>query len=181
MSKERRQELPPILFESVVELAKETALRDGGHVPTLVIDATHQPVILQIPELASTHEMRVEQMFIAGMALAQHAHVGRLRQIVFVSEGWMSEPQEGQLPEIPPSQDPNRREVLFITGYEPRTGQTRGVILEMIRDQEETLRELREFATPGVGEEQVKSPLVDAFLRGFSAGNVDRRRHDKRH
>lgn len=172
MTKERRQELPPILFDAVVELAKETALREGGHVPTLVIDATRQPVVLQIPELAPTHEERIQQMFIAGVALAQHAHVGQLRQIVFVSEGWMSEPQEGRLPEIPPSQDPNRREVLFITGFEPRTGLTRGVILEMIRDEEETLRELRAFAPPGVGNDEIKSPLLDAFIHGCLMGNI---------
>ena len=82
----------------------------------------------------------------------------------------MSEPQEGRLPEILPSQDPNRREVLFITGFEPRTGLTRGVILEMIRDQDEMLRELRPFESPGVDESEVKSPLLDAFVQGLFAG-----------
>lgn len=165
--KERGQELPPILFESVVELAKETTLRSGGHIPTLVIDALPHPIILQIPQLAPTHELRLEQMFIAGTALAEQATISRLRQVIWVCEGWMSETEAGKLPEVPPSRDPKRREVLVITGYKASTRRTQTAIWEMVRDETGVLRELRDFGYGRGDEEEGDSPLLNAFLDGL--------------
>lgn len=167
MTKETVPQPVPMPFELVTLVAREMALRDGGHVPTLIIDGSDGPVFMLIDSLAPSHGERIEQMFFAGATLAREGHVGRLRQVFFISEAWLSTARDGSLPSIPPSQDPNRKEVLIISGYMPRTQQTNLALLEMIRDHDGALRELREFERFQNGEEDVKSPLLIAFVKGF--------------
>ena len=154
-------------FELVTLVAREMALRDGGHAPTLIIDGSNGPVFVQIDALAPSHSERLEQMFFAGTALAREGNVGRLLQVFFISEAWLSTARNGLPPASPPSQDPNRKEVLIISGYMPRTQQVNLALLEMIRDPDGTLRELREFEQFQNGEEGVRSPLLMAFVKGF--------------
>lgn len=154
-------------FELVTLVAREMTLRDGGHVPTLIIDGSNGPVFVQIDQLAPSHHGRIEQMFFAGAALAREGHVGRLQQVFFISEAWLSTARDGLPPEPRPSQDPNRKEVLIISGYMPRTQQVNLALLEMIRDQDGTLSEMREFERFGDEEEDVQNPLLVAFVKGF--------------
>src|SRR5262245_26421072 len=98
-------------LEAVAEMAEEVLLRDGMHVPTLIAEGEQNAVVLQIPDIADSHEERVSQMGLAGFAIAHGAQIGSLRQLFFVSEGWLSEmPKDA--PFSTPSQDPNRIEVL---------------------------------------------------------------------
>lgn len=155
------------MFDQVIRLAQETLLRGGSHIPTVIVDGSEQQVIAQFSDLAPTHDGRVNQMFVAGAALAHGGSVGRVRRVFFISEGWMSVPHEGHLPDVPPSQDPNRKEVLVVTGYKLCTRQTKMALFEMVRDQEGVLRELRDFEPIEGGESRAESPLLEAFVRGF--------------
>ncbi len=170
MTKEKEQPPTPLAFDQVIRMAKEMLLRDGYHTHTVIVDGSRQRLIAQFSELAPTHDGRVNQMFVAGAILADKGSAGRLRRVFFISEGWMSVPHEGHLPDVPPSQDPNRKEVLVITGYEPGARQTSIALFEMVRDTEGRLTELKEFQ-PAAGEGTVnESPLLTAFVAGFDRG-----------
>lgn len=171
-SRMRRENEPrpsAITFEQVSHLARETLLRDGHHVPTLIIDGSARPVVVQIDGLAPTFEGRAQQMFVAGQAIARDGHAGRLRSVYFVSEAWLSHAQEGKLPDVPPSQDPQRQEVLIVDGIEVKSRRTRVAIYEMLRDDQGHFREIRELNIPAESSLSSESPLLEAFLTGFWA------------
>lgn len=167
MRRENEPRPAPITFEQVTHLAQEVLLRDGHHVPTLIVDGSVRPVIMQIDDLASTFEGGAQQMFIAGLALARDGSAGRLRSVYFVSEAWLSQLHEGKLPDIPPSQDPQRIEVLIVNGWEVRSQRIGLAIYEMVRDEQGSLREIREFALPDEAPTSSDSPLLRAFWAGF--------------
>lgn len=85
----------------------------------------------------------------------------------FVSEGWMSRRDDGGDFSTPPSKDPNRHEVLIISGVEIASKQTSMEIFEMIRDASGELRELRDFSHTDYEEITGESPLLDAFVYGY--------------
>ena len=150
-----------------MRLAQETLLRDGHHASTLIIDGSTRPVIVQIDGLAPTFEGRIQQMFVAGQALARDGGAGRLRSVYFVSEAWLSQAQEGKMPDVPPSQDPQRKEVLIVDGVEAKSRRARVAIYEMARDGEGNLREIREIKFLNETSASSDSPLLEAFLAGF--------------
>jgi hypothetical protein len=172
MSPERRPERRPHRFtlEYVTQLAREVALEHGGHIPTLIVEGSRQPLIGQIPELPPTHEGRVDMMRTMGATLALSGQVGALRQVFFICEGWMSTAHEGEPPVVPPSQDPNRKEVLLISSLKVEGSQSGLVMFEMVRDTEGKLVELPQLPTPQDEGGSVDSPLLDAFAEGFRAG-----------
>lgn len=169
MRKEWQPRPAPITFEQVTRLAQEALLHDGYHAPTLIIDGSTRPVIVQIDGLAPTFEGRVQQMFVAGQALASDGGAGRLRSVYFVTEAWLSQAQKGKLPDVPPSQDPQRKEVLIVDGVEARSRQARVAIYEMLRDEQGNLREIRELKLPDDSSSSADNPLLEAFLTGFGA------------
>lgn len=144
-------------------------MRDGYHAPTLIIDGSIRPVIVQIDGLAPTFEGRAQQMFVAGQALARDGGAGQLRSVYFVSEAWLSQAQDGRLPDVPPSQDPQRKEVLIVNGVEVKSHRARVAIYEMMRDEQENLREIREINLPDDSSTSSESRLLEAFLTGFWA------------
>jgi hypothetical protein len=158
-------------FEDIVRVAKEMVLRDGYHIPILIVDGSRQPAFLQITDMADTHEARARQMFAAGVRVARDGRMGRLRHVYFVTEAWLSVATDDQPPYLPPSQDPKRAEVLVVSGYARSTRKARMSLFEMIRDQAGELRELRDFKAAQGGEEEVESPLLAAFVRGFIRGS----------
>lgn len=169
MKREREQPPAPIPFEHVISTARERLLRDGYHLPTLIVDGHLHPIILQINTLAPTHDERLAQMHIAGMAMAQDGRAGRLRRVFFISEAWISEGHDNKPPVTPPSQDPNRKEILVVAKYEASIQRFDMVITEMIRDENGILRELRELRRSDEKEEHVESSLLQAFIEGFSS------------
>lgn len=170
MSKEHDSRRYELSLPEVAHLAQEVLLRDGMHLPTVIAEGSEQTAITQIASLASTHEERAQQMFIAGFTLAQSRLVGRLRQVFFIAEGWMSEAEEGKLPEYPPSQDPRRKEILFVSSLQVRDRRTELMLFEMLRDDENQLREVRQYQPP-VSDTEAASPLMVAFIAGFYAGS----------
>lgn len=169
MRKEWKPLPAPITFEQVSHFAQEALLQSGHHAPTLIIDGSARPVVVQIDGLAPTFEGRVQQMFVAGQALARDGNAGQLRSVYFVTEAWLSQAQEGKLPDVPPSQDPQRKEVLIVDGVEAKSHRARVAIYEMLRDEQGNLREIRELRLPDDSSTSSDSPLLEAFLTGFWA------------
>src|SRR5215207_5907609 len=119
MTPEREQREPDhISFEEVVSNAKEVMLQEGQHLPMVIMDATNNILVGHIPDMPATHGERLEFMQFLGQVAAKSGKVDQLEQVFMVSEGWMRETRDQDQPELPPSQDPKRKEVLIISGIQ---------------------------------------------------------------
>jgi hypothetical protein len=166
MSPER--ESAHITFEEVIANAKEVLFRDGNHVPVLIVDANKSLLAGQIPDLPPSHGERVALMRLLGQAAALSGSVDQLNQVFMVSEGWMSEPSEGQPTDLRPSQDPHRKEVLIISAIEIKERKKNLKILEISRDSDAKVVGLEEILPENEKkDETVDVPLLDAFVQGF--------------
>lgn len=171
---DRESNPSPFTLEEVTRVAREILLRDGKHIPTVIADGGMQPVGIQLLDIASTHEDRIQQMFSVGFMLAESGVVGELHQVFFIMEAWMSTGRSGKLPQQPPSQDPQRKEVLVIAILKVHEREQGGVALEMIRNQEGHLTGAEELQIGEKGDLQAYSPLLSAFAAGYSAGETAR-------
>ena len=172
MNKEREQQPSHLSIEVVAERAKETALKEGGHPPTLLVKGTLETVVIQPQEIGATPEDRQQQLFEIGFLVGDSQLVGILQQAFLVTEGWLSVAEAGQPLKVPPSQDPQRKEVLVVSELnvdEVEEAEMNILVYEMLRDTNGELRELtrhNELDQRGNG----VSPLLDAFLAGFVEG-----------
>ncbi len=166
MSPERDQN--PITIEEIISKATEIMLRDGNHVPTLIMEANNKLVASQLPSMPGTHGERVEFMRFVGQVAAKSGKVNQLQQVFMVTEGWMSEPREDRPSEIRPSQDPNRKEVLIISAFQIKKRKKQMEILEILRDSNEQVVSLEKFL-PDIEKKDasVDVPLLEAFAQGF--------------
>jgi hypothetical protein len=157
-----------ITLEEVISNAKEILLRDGNHVPVLIVEGSKSLVAGQIPDLPATHGERLEMMHLLGQAAARSGRIDRLQQIFMVSEGWMSEPSEDKPTDMPSSQDPDRKEVLIISVIQVKESRKNLKIFEIIRDSDEKVLDIKEFlSAKEKKDEAVDVPLLDAFVHGF--------------
>jgi hypothetical protein len=168
MSREQEKKPDPFTLEEVVSLASETILRDGYHAPTFIAEGSEQNTIIQLAELADTHVGRLRQMFTIGYFLALEHEIGTLQQVFFISEGWMSM-SKGQPPQIRASQDPNRKEVLTISGFQMEQAQVSLVTLEMVRNKKGRLIDLKPSLSSREAEAHADAPLLVTFVEGFQA------------
>lgn len=150
-------------------------IQDGYHVPTLIAEGDKQPIITAVEPFAKTHEGRAQQLFVLGFTLAQLGEIGVLQQVFLITEAWMSVAQDGELPDVAPSQDPQRKEILVVSRQQVRPPKTETVIFEMKRNEEGTLIAV-ESADYSFGHtpEHAESPLLDAFVHGFLANSFPR-------
>ncbi|MEL7592316.1 MAG: hypothetical protein AAGU17_13580, partial [Anaerolineaceae bacterium] len=74
-----------------------------------------------------------------------------------------------KLPDMSPSQDPQRKEVLIVDGVEIKPRRTRVAIYGMLRDEQGNLREIHELKLPDETSTSSDNPLLEAFLTGFWA------------
>lgn len=171
MNKERKGSSEPLTLETIVEIARDTLLRDGSHPPTIVIEGTRGMRAGVFEEMKRTQAERETQMFEAGLSFGERENLGGLQQVFFITEAWMSTVTKGKLPDLPPSKDPQRREILIITHVDARGPQAKAkaALLEILRDEAGEVREL----TPGEEWEgaDVKSPLLGAFVLGYVTGS----------
>lgn len=122
--------------------------------------------------LEPTYEARLQQMYITGQALAHEGTAGSLSSVYFITEAWLSQARHGILPGMRPSQDPQRKEVLIVSGLSGLIGhrwQVHLAIFEMVRDEQGALRETRDYTFPDDPELVADTPLLEAFLTGFWA------------
>ncbi len=163
-----------INFEDITRLAIESTLREGSHIPFMIIDGSKRLIYGGVPNIPDTHDKRMQFMYAAGQFTAMSKQAGKVRQVFFISEGWMSLPKDGELPKTLPSEDPSRKEVLIISGLEIQKQIKYLKLFEMLRDKEENLIGLTEVA---LGKEESASftvPLLDAFKQGFEAAGKER-------
>ena len=143
-------------------------LRDGEHVPVLIVEADNKLVAGQIPDMPATHGERLELLRFLGQAAAKSGRVNQLQQIFMVTEGWMSVASEDKSAEIRPSQDPNRKEVLIISAIQMRERKKQMKVFEILRDSSEQVVGLEEFLPDeNKKDKSVEVPLLDAFVHGF--------------
>lgn len=161
-------ERPHLTLDDIVSLAQETTLANGGHVPALIVEGSRQTVAVALDTVGPTFTDRQEQMLFAGLALARSGEVGVLQQVFFISEGWMSIAAEDKPIETLPSQDPQRKEILMISGLALPTRTAEIVIFEMKRDDAGKLTALEQVQTAFPQKEgRVEAPLLEAFAIGF--------------
>jgi hypothetical protein len=176
MRKEQENQPHELTFAEVIQIAKETTLRNGSHVPTVIADGRQRTVVVEIDNFKPTHEERTQQMFLVGYHLAKEQLVGVLQQTFFISEGWMSLLNQGEDVQQPPASDPNRKEVLLVAGLKLSDQDVHMIALEEVRDQAGKLTELKESPPHGEGQRTVSAPLLSAFVAGYELGidgNID--------
>lgn len=166
MSPERDQY--QFTIEEIISNAKEIMLRDGYHIPVVIMEVDKKLKGAQIPDMPATHGERLEFMNFLGQAAAKSGRVDQLQQVFMVTEGWMSEPSEDVPARIRPSEDPQRKEVLIISAIQVSKHKRQMEIFEVIRDANEQVIGLEKFL-PGEKkeDESVAVPLLDAFVHGF--------------
>ncbi len=166
MSPERKEY--QISFEEVISNAKEIMLREGEHVPVLIVEGGKNLVVGRIPDMPATHGERVELMRFLGHAAAKSGRVNQLQQVFMVTEGWMSMADEDKPAEMRPSEDPNRKEVLIISAIQVQEHKKQIKLFEIRRDSNEQVVSLEEFLPDEKKkDETVDVPLLDAFVQGF--------------
>jgi hypothetical protein len=166
MSPERKQ--ARVTLEEIISNAKEIMVREGQHVPTLIVEGSKILVAGQIPDMPATHGERMDLLHFLGQAAAQSGRVDQLQQVFMVSEGWMSEPSEDQSAKMPPSQDPNRKEVLIISAIQIQESKKETKLFEIRRDSNQQVVGLEEFMPEkDKKDELVDIPLLDSFVQGF--------------
>ncbi len=168
MSPEKNEN--PITLEEIVSNAKEIMIRDGKHVPILIMEANNKVVAGQIPDMPPTHGERVELMRFLGQAAAKSGRVNQLQQVFMVTEGWMSEPREEEGKLIRPSEDPHRKEVLIVSAIQMKEREKHLKVYEIVRDQQEQVTGMEEFVPDSLQETSVEVTLLDAFVQGFQTG-----------
>ncbi|HCR70138.1 MAG TPA: hypothetical protein DIW23_01740 [Anaerolineae bacterium] len=165
MSPERQK--PNISFEEVVSQAKETILRMGNHVPALIVEGDKKLVYGEILDLPPTHGERMNLLRFLGQTSAKSAVIGKLNKAYMVTEGWMSTVGEDKPSNLRPSQDPEKKEVLIISGIEIQDNKKRIMVYEIIRNKNKKIDHLEELFSDTDNEKMAESPLLDAFVDGF--------------
>ena len=115
-----------------------------------------------------TSDERARLLFAAGYVLAENRLVSRVSDVFFISEAWMSTFDKEAY--VPPSRDPQRREVLLVSGLDMHSGQSELRLYEMQRDDDGALIGLDAVEVPDADEERVESWLLSAFAAGYRAG-----------
>lgn len=168
MAREQQPRREPLTMEHLTQVAREFLLRTGQHDPMVIIDGDLRTQMVVIEDMPPTHDDRFRQMAEIGFTLGNEMDVGELRQMVLITEGWLSVPTEGRLPQVPPSKDPERVEVLLINMLSVPERKHHLMVLEMIRDEAGEIQEVRPHASMKETEGMTaESPLVDALLLGY--------------
>jgi len=154
-------------FEEIVSNAKDVILKDGKHAPILIIDGDRELLISQLYELPATHQQRVELMRFVGMTTAMSGKLRSLEQVFMVSEGWMSVARKDSQSIIPPSQDPDRKEVLIVSGLQLEGNRKHLRLFEILRYGDNNCVDLHELVPSSEKDGPVEVPLLDAFVHGF--------------
>jgi hypothetical protein len=169
LEQEPRGEIPMVSIETIAAFAETTTLENGGHVPTMIVFGETDYMMAPFLEMPDTHEARWQLMFWSGFALASSKQLGILKKVFFISEAWMSSGTEQQKPVLPPTEDPDRREVLIIAGIEMEGRKAELKIFEIGRDEEGQLIDLARHE-PTSNQDDVENPLLLAFVDGFLEG-----------
>ncbi len=153
-------------LETISETAKALLLRDGYHAPTLFVFGSKGGSVIQIIGDVGTIRERAATMQHIAAELAAEKKLGELQQVLLVSEGWASVPDDGKIPEIPPSEDPQRMEILLIAMMDLEKGETQILLFEMLRDEKGKLTNLPSVAQEMKGTE-TRAYLLEEVVSGY--------------
>lgn len=159
-----------LTIEEIARLARELTLRDGSHAPTIIAEGYNRRFVGELSVLPGTHMERVHIMGSVGFTLAKSNEVGKLRQVFFICEGWMSILRGDEVPQVPPSQDPQRKEILLISALNVELHQAKIAAFEMVRTDDGVLKDLKDYYQDKSTIVDMQSPLLDAFVDGFRRG-----------
>lgn len=154
-------------LEFVVSGAKETLLREGIHTPTLIVEGSSNLITGKLPDMPEKHGAKREYMRSLGQLTAKNGRVGELRQIFFVSEGWICATNEEASGNVLPSQDPNRKEVLIVCNMQIQENHKYLKMFEILRDNESRIVGFSGSITDSIQDVSFDTPLEDAFVSGF--------------
>ena len=151
-------------FHEVVAQAKASALKTGGHMPVLLLEGTKQSYVVALDTFPDDSLEKRRTLFAVGYSVARNDKLGALVQVYFISEAWVSIIRQGTLPDVRPSQDPQRQEILVISCINLKEQTKEIAILSYVRDNEGRLIAIKDFGNEGI---QFESELLDAFLAGY--------------
>ena len=141
--------------------------KTGHHVPVLIVEGSRGLAMGQMRDMPDTHGERLELMRSLGEAAARSGKLGRLEQVFFVSEGWMSVANQGKaagLAAIPGSQSERSPDRLRAGTAGPAKSLR---IFEMIRNPQQQVVDLAELCPLTTKDGTIEIPLLDAFSQGF--------------
>jgi len=154
-------------FDEIIANAKELVFESGHHVPVVIMEGSKNLIVSSIQELPPTYCERMQLMRFMGQAAAKSGQVGSLEQVFMISEGWMSMARQDSPPKMRPAEDPNRKEVLIISGFDIQQKMKKLKLFEMVRDQHQHVIAMPEILPPQSRDGKVEIPLLDAFAEGF--------------
>lgn len=151
-------------LEELKILAKEVVLKTGKHYPQLFAYTEKGMITSLFVDFPNTHEKKVELFLNTGVKLAEGKGAGKLEEVYFITEGWMATVDKKEIM-VRPSEHPKRKEVLIVLGRILDEDKTVLAQFEMVRNEKEEVVELKDM---GTFESKIKSPLLDAFLFGYT-------------
>ena len=155
-------------IEAIAKEAAKILTRQGFHAPTILMQGTSKYGVIVLSGLPSDSAERIPFMYQTGEQAVREHSIGVLRQVFFVSESWMgskfSTDDSGKKRYVRPSLDPNRIEVLTITCFNPSTEESTIRILEVIRNSQHEIVELKKVE---VGDGKGQDYLLPAFVAGY--------------
>jgi hypothetical protein len=164
------KEVRHMTIEAIMKSATELLIREGCHAPTILLDGTNQAGVIVLAEFPSENTERIQLMYKMGQQAVHERSVGVLRQVFLVSESWMGTRQSlddiTKKGYIRPSLDPHRMEVLTVTCLNTSTQEHTIGILEIIRNSQDEIVELKKVA---VGDGKGESSLLPAFVAGYQS------------
>ena len=155
-------------IEAIAKTATKILVQQGFHTPTILMEGISKFGVIGLADLPSESDERIRFMYQIGEQAVREHSIGVLRQVFFVSESWMgstfSTDGSGKKRYVRPSLDPNRIEVLTITCFNPSTEESTIGILEIIRNANHEIVELKKV---DVGDGKGKDNLLPAFVAGY--------------
>ncbi|MEZ4667882.1 MAG: DUF2958 domain-containing protein [Anaerolineae bacterium] len=165
-----RQQREPLTMARITRIAREFLLKTGRHLPVVIIEGDRRTDMILVEDMPSTHEERAQEMARMGFTMAKRQDVGKLQQMVLVTEGWLSVATEDRPAQTPPSKDPERVEVLVINQIDVPKREYKLMLLEIIRDDDGKIQDVRPHKSMEESEGMdAESPLLDALLMGYLA------------
>ncbi len=154
--------------------AKELALTDGENVPILIVTGSRNLLLAPLSFIPDTHDQRLDLMQSIGQIVGKSGKIGQLRQVFLISEGWMSIASDEKRANMRPSQDPDRKEVLIISGLQIEGLKKSLKLFEMVRNQNKQVVDLLEISPPQGKDGRIEIPLLEAFSQGFQLAKLAR-------
>jgi hypothetical protein len=148
--------------DDILATAKEAVLRFGYFKPSLFVEGTNGRVFTHLP-FGESNDERVWIMTQAGMKLAKDGKLGDVERVIFVTEAWVGPARERY---VPPSQDPDRMEVLLFNVLDAETNTQYLEMYSCVRNGQQEITDLKFVPMPEKGK-TVDGNLLPAFLTGF--------------